>query len=124
MPNGIFEGTYGTMYYVSSMEKAVKYYREVFGATPTFESAEWTEFNLDGHRLCLHISDPDRDLTESGGGILITSVENIKDLVPRLKDKGVEFIRDVLEVHPGAYAADFKDPAGNVVSLYEDTGQR
>jgi len=114
-------GNFGTMYYVADMKKAVDYYKNAVGLTKiTYESPEWTQFDLgDGTSLCLHLKGDDgKALSE--GGVLITKVKNLKELVPALKEKGVEFCQDITEVHPNAYAADFKDPDGNVVSLFED----
>jgi predicted enzyme related to lactoylglutathione lyase len=45
-------------------------------------------------------------------------------LVPELQKAGIEFQRGIHEVHPGAFSADFFDPSGNMVSLYEDTNKR
>lgn len=116
----IVKGNYGTMYYVADMKKATDYYKNFLGLKPRFESNEWTEFDLgDNTSLCLHGMGDTKPLTQ--GGVLITKVKNIKTLVPDLKKKGMEFVMDVKEVHPGAWAADFKDPSGNVVSLFEDT---
>jgi len=115
-----FQGTYGTMYYVKDMKKSVQYYKEVFNLTPEDESDEWSTFNLNGHRICLHGEDPKNQGTENG--ILITSVRDLEKVVYELKTRGVEFIQDITQVCEGGYAADFKDPSGNVVSLLEYKG--
>ncbi len=117
------QGAYGTMYYVKDMKKATDYYKAMLGLKPRYESKEWTEFDLgDNTALCLHGSDDEKDLVKEGG-ILIAKVKNIKALVPELKQRGMEFVREINEVHPGAFCVDFKDPAGNIVSLYEDTNR-
>lgn len=112
-------GTYGTMYYVRDMAKAVEYYREQLGLKPTFESPDWTEFSVNGHALCLHIARQD----SSCPGVLILKVKGLEALVSRMKSKGVEFTGPIKEVHPGAYSADFRDPDGNTISLYENRGE-
>ena len=114
-------GTYGTMYYVKDMKKAVDYYKTIFGLKTRFESPEWTEFDVSGHGLCLHAIGKDMKTTPSTGGVLITKVRGIKKLYEELKNTGVEFNGPVKEVHPGAWSADFKDPSGNTLSIYEDT---
>jgi len=117
----IIQGNYGTMYYVQDMKKATAFYA-VLGMKARYESAEWTEYDLgDGTALCLHGIDPNGKAPSTKGGILITKVKDIRDVVAGLKGKGYEFVKDVGEVHPGAYSASFLDPSGNVVSLYEDT---
>lgn len=112
-----FHGTYGTMYYVHDMAKSVAFYKEKFNLAPSFESPEWTEFDLDGHALCLHAHDPRESFQH--GGCLITKVSDINGLVASLKGDGIEFVGEVKEVYPGAYSAEFKDPNGNVLSIYE-----
>lgn len=112
-------GSYGTMYYVKDMEKVAAFYRAALGVEPRYQSSEWTEFDLgDGTSLCLHGVGPgQKRLAE--GGVLIAKVSDLKGVVAGLKEQKVELLRDIHEVHPGAYSADFRDPEGNVVSLYE-----
>jgi predicted enzyme related to lactoylglutathione lyase len=109
------KGTYGTMYYVKDMPKAAAFYKEKFGAKPTFESPEWTEFNFGGTALCLHKAGGPKDHVN---GSMILRVEGLAALVAELKAAGVD-VSPVHEVHPGATASDFCDPSGNVVGLYE-----
>ncbi|MFI5350963.1 MAG: VOC family protein [Elusimicrobiota bacterium] len=109
------KGTYGTMYYVKDMAKATKFYQERLGAKPAFESPDWTEFSFGGSSLCLHKAGGPKD---HANGSMILHVDGIRALVADLKAAGVE-VSDVHEVHPGAYSADFRDPSGNVVGLYE-----
>ena len=56
--------------------------------------------------------------TPDRSGVLVARVSDIHTVVTRLKGAGIEFVRDVHEVHPGAYSADFRDAEGNMVSLY------
>ncbi|MCB9027351.1 MAG: VOC family protein [Bdellovibrionaceae bacterium] len=115
-----FKGTYGTMYYVKDMNKTVQYYKDMFNLTPEDESPEWTTFSFDGHRICLHACG-EKDKVE-GNGILITNVTKLDEMVVELKKRGVEFIKDITQVCEGGYSADFKDPSGNIVSLFEYKG--
>lgn len=116
-----FDGTYGTMYYVYDMAKSVKYYKDMFNLTPTEESPQWTTYELNGHNICLHAVGPDQKV--DGKGILITKVKGLTGVVKELKSRGVEFVMDIHQVCEGGYAADFKDPSGNVLSMFEYTGQ-
>lgn len=116
-----YSGTYGTMYYVDDMAKAVSFYKEALGVSPTMESPEWTEFNFGGHALCLHLKRAGDPNTEKNG-ILIIKAKGLKNLYASMKQKGVEFTHEPREVHPGAIATDFSDPSGNLVSLYENLG--
>lgn len=109
-------GTYGTMYYVKDMAKTVEFYKKSLKLKPAYESPEWTEFNLGGPSLCLHLAGGPNEFVNAS---LIIHVEGIRQYVEDLKAAGVKVTTEVHEVHPGAFAADFRDPSGNVVGLYE-----
>jgi len=114
------KGTYGTMYMVSDMTKSVQYYKEVMNLTPEEESADWTTFNLNGHRICLHSVAPGTEI--DGKGVLIASVVNLDAMVVEMKKRGVEFVKEVHQVCEGGFAADFRDPSGNLLSMFEYRG--
>lgn len=115
-----FDGAYGSLYYVSDMTKSVQYYKDMFNLTPTMESPEWTEFNLNGHTLCLHGVKEGTKI--DGKAILITKVKGLDAVVAELKQRGVEFKGDIHQVCEGGFAADFVDPSGNTISLFEFKG--
>jgi hypothetical protein len=108
-------GTYGTMYYVKDMGKATAFFKKNLGLKPSRESAEWTEFSLPGHALCLH-SGLKEDAPRSG--ILILHVENVKAARSALLAKGLK-VSTINEVHPGAHACDFTDVDGNAMAIYQ-----
>lgn len=115
------KGTYGTMYYVTDVPKTAQWFKERLGVKATFESPDWTEFSVAGHSLCLHKAGKDATGKEGkpNNTSLILHVDGLRPMVEGLKAKGVTFQADVHEVHPGAYAATFVDPDGNLVGLYE-----
>ena len=113
-------GTHGTMYYVSDMKKSVAYYKMLYGKEPLFESPDWTEFDLNGTHLCLHIAEDSSKI--DGKGTLIHKVRNLKEMIPSLKQMGVEIERDYHEVCEGGFSVDFRDPSGNRLSLFEYLG--
>lgn len=115
-----YQGTYGTMYYVNDMKKSVAFYKEILNLTPEDESPEWTTFDINGHRICLHATENGAAI--DGKGILITNVKDLDGMVAELKKRGVEFTQDIKEVCEGGYAADFRDPSGNILSLFEYKG--
>ncbi len=57
-----------------------------------------------------------------GKGVLIASVSDLDGVVAEMKKRGVEFIKDVHSVCEGGYAADFRDPSGNILSMFEFRG--
>jgi predicted enzyme related to lactoylglutathione lyase len=121
----LFKGTYGTMYYVKDMKKAVAFYRDVVGLTTQMEDEGWTQFDLGGHALCLHATGdrtrlmPQADKATATNGILILEVTDIRTVVSSLKEKRVEFLGDVTDMGPHGMCADFRDLDGNIVSLYQ-----
>lgn len=122
MSNPTVIGTYGTMYYVNDMKKSVAYYKDHLGFTQVNESEGWSEFSLPGgNRLCLHGTDANTKKPQNG--IMILEVKKLPELVKKMKANGAEFAGDIHPVHPGAHSIDFRDPSGNVVSLYEDTNK-
>jgi catechol 2,3-dioxygenase-like lactoylglutathione lyase family enzyme len=113
--SGKILGTYGTMYYVKDMKKSVEWFSSRLGLKPDHESKDWTEFHLGGHALCLHLAKKD---PYPANGSLILHVGDIKGIVASLKKAGAT-VEEPHEVHPGAWAADVRDPDGNVLSVYE-----
>ena len=112
-----FKGTYGTMYYVKDMTKALTYYKERFGFKTRMESPDWAELELPGGQaICLHKADPKRPSTP--GGTMIINVVKLKELCAHLKETGVKFEGEPHNVHAEDYTIDYIDLDGNHVNLY------
>ena len=111
----MIQSTYGTMYYVDDMKKSISFYKSNLGITPTYESPEWTEFSVGGHNLCLHAKNPGE--TYTANGVLIFSVDGIKNLFEKMKQEDLN-VYNLHEVHPEAWTFNLKDLSGNEVSLY------
>ena len=109
-------GSYGTMYYVRNMKKAVTLYKKKLGLSPATESPFWTEFNVKGSRLCLHIAD--KKMKKLPGGIMIINVKGMTKLVAALKKAGVKFNGNPHPVQGKDYTIDYYDSDKNLVSLY------
>jgi hypothetical protein len=109
------KSTYGTMYYVDDMRKSVAYYRKLLGIKPAFQSPEWTEFNVGGHRLCLHAKR--RGERYRPNGVLIVGANGVKALHQKLKRKKHR-VDGLHEVHPAAWTFTLTDATGNEVSFY------
>lgn len=110
-------GTYGTMYYVRDMKKAVAYYRDAVGLELGMESDYWAEFKAEnGKNLCLHLAEP--SMKDLPGGVIILNVTKMNDLVKKLRAQGVEVTGEPKHVHADDYTVDFVDPDGNCVSYY------
>lgn len=112
-----FIGTYGTMYYVRDMAKAVNFYKERFGIKPRMESPDWVEIERPGGQvLCLHKADA--KMKNLPGGIMIWNVVKMTDLLSQLKKAGVKLEGEPHNVHGDDYTVDFIDDDGNHINLY------
>ena len=108
------------MYYVHDMKKSVQYYQEMLNLTPEEESSQWTTFNLNGHRICLHATEANVEI--NGHGVLIASVTNLEEMTAEMKKRGVEIVKDIHQVCENGFAVDIKDPSGNLLSFFEYRG--
>lgn len=109
------KSTYGTMYYVDDMRRAVAYFKKLLGGKPRYQSAEWTEFAIGGHGLCLHAKE--RGQKYRPNGVLIVNVKGVKALSDKFKRQKLN-VSGLHEVHPGAWTFTLKDPSGNELSFY------
>ncbi len=109
-------GSYGTIYYVKNMKKAVEFYTKKLGVKPTTTDDYWSEFDLKGARLCLHLAD--KKMKKLPGGVMILSVKKLTALVAALKKSGVKFLGKPHQVHGDFYTVDYYDADKNLVSLY------
>src|SRR4051812_20231732 len=106
---------YGTMYYVANMKQSVDFYREVAGLKPTNESADWTEFDVGGSKLCLHSTKPEGNYPLNG--IIIFNIDKVKAHFEEMKSSGLN-VFGLSEVHPGAWTYHLRDHNGNEHSFY------
>lgn len=109
------KGIYGTMYYVTNMKQAVEFYRKKLGLSPTSESPEWTEFDMGGHKLCLHATRPEE--SPPLNGVLIFSADDVKKKFEKLKTDGLN-VFGLHEIYEGAWTFHMRDHDGNEHSFY------
>jgi lactoylglutathione lyase len=110
--------------FVSDMQRAVAFYRDVLGLPLRFESPVWTEFATDGATLALHASErpnspQDNSRHNSAGqcrpGL---SVPNLDEFHQRMVEKNVPCVQEPKETF-GARIAQYRDPDGLVISVAE-----
>lgn len=111
----MIQNTYGTMYFVDDMKTAVNELRQSLGIEPSHESADWTEFNLGGHNLCLHIKGDDEHHTQNG--VLIFNLNEVKGSFKKMQDEGHN-VFGLKEIHPGGWTFHLKDSSHNEYSFY------
>ena len=116
--------------YVSNMEQAVAFYRDVFGLPLKFETPGWTEFATEGATLALHAvgggAAGERDAEhalEAGRWHSGFSVPDLDAFHSRMVEKGVPCVQQPRDVF-GARVAQYRDPDGLTISVSESRGGR
>lgn len=107
--------------YVKDTKKAVEFYRDTLGMTVKVDSPEWVEFETgSATTLALHKSDESPAKTESTE--LVFAVEDIFEAYKQLKEKGVKFCNEPMQVceegDKVGYSATFSDIDGNRLAIY------
>jgi predicted enzyme related to lactoylglutathione lyase len=111
----MFKSTYGTMYYVNDMKSAVNFYSNKLGLKPSNESPDWSEFDIGGHKICLHVKESGKSYKPNG--ILIFNHVGVKSLHDRMARDGIN-VSALHEVHPGHWTFEVTDCCGNQTSVY------
>lgn len=105
--------------FVSDMERAVGFYRDVLGLPVRFTNPFLTEFELDGFTFGLQYMA--KEYMSTGVGVTIDfRVDEIEQKVEQLQRHGTEFVAIVLD-QPYGKLAKFRDPDGNLLGLFEQT---
>lgn len=107
--------TYGTMYYVDNMKEAVAYYKKTIGAVAAYESDDWTEFDLGGHKLCLHAKRAGEKY--DANGVMIINQDGLKALYEQMKNDKLN-VFGLHEIHPNAWTFHMKDASQNEISFH------
>ena len=108
--------------YVRDLAAMKRFYSETLGfGNPLVDGRFWVEFKLpDGDtHFALHRSE-DHDHAGQGQGAIRLSFEvaDIQRLVGQLKQRGVTFHYEPRKEY-GFWLAEFEDPEGNVLRLYQ-----
>ena len=111
--------------FVSEMNRAVSFYRDVLGLPVRFESPGWTEFATDGATLALHPSEEtnseqsDPQYIPAGRCRPGLSVPNLDEFHKRMIERRVRCIQEPTEIF-GARVARYLDPDGLAISVGEE----
>jgi catechol 2,3-dioxygenase-like lactoylglutathione lyase family enzyme len=108
---------------VSNMDSSVRFYTEVLGMKLTNRFGDhWATVDAGkGLIIGLHPASPKYPAPGTKGGMLIGLEidEPIQQLVDRLRSKGVRFLGPVINDEGAGSFADFEDPDGNRIYLWE-----
>jgi catechol 2,3-dioxygenase-like lactoylglutathione lyase family enzyme len=117
-PPSVVERLDLVFYWVSDMERAVSFYRDVLGLKlMRQDSATWAEFDAGGRRFALH-SAGDGQPVGGGGATAVFAVRDLNLAKGELSARGVTFTHEG-DVEGYARFASFLDPDGNSVQLIE-----
>ncbi len=108
---------------VSNMDNSVRFYTDVLGMklTNRFDDHWATVEAGKGLTIGLHPSSPKHPRPGTKGGLLIGLEidEPIQEIVDRLQGRGVHFLGPVVNDAGAGSFADFEDPDGNLLYLWE-----
>jgi catechol 2,3-dioxygenase-like lactoylglutathione lyase family enzyme len=104
-------------FHVSNLEKAAKFYEETLGLEKKYEYSSYVGFECGGVEIGLAPK-----ITEGQKVSLVSpSVEFLVDdaekVYKELKNKGVNFIKELHEEPWGGKQATFTDPDGNILEI-------
>lgn len=110
-----------TWCYVSDMDRAVTFYRDVLGLQPELVTPYWSSFHLGPVSLGLHPA-PEGSTGPHGcygrGWFMGLQVEDVRALRTKLESAGVVIEGDFHDV-PGGVVLDFVDPDGNTLEAFQ-----
>jgi catechol 2,3-dioxygenase-like lactoylglutathione lyase family enzyme len=108
---------------VSNMDASVRFYTEVLGMKLTNRFGDhWATVDAGkGLSIGLHPASPKYPAPGTKGGMLIGLEidEPIQQVVDRLRNKGVHFLGPIVNDAGAGSFADFEDPDGNWLYLWE-----
>jgi len=100
--------------FVGDMNRAVKFYRDVFGLSLKFESPGWSEFDTGETTLALH---PSSAKNPAGAVELGFTVADIQKFHQEMSAKGVQFSMPPTKQDFGGLLAQFLDSEGGHCSV-------
>ena len=100
--------------FVSDMNRAVKFYRDVLGFQLKFESPGWSEFSTGETTLALH---PTSQKNAAGTVELGFTVPDVQEFHKEMSAKGVQFTMPPTKQDYGGLLARFVDSEGGHSSV-------
>src|SRR5437870_5356050 len=111
----MFEKLGLVMVVVSDMSRSVAFYRDVLGLNLRFETPDWTEFDVGGVKLALHIAGPHLSVNPDGGVGFGFYVQDIESTLADLAARGARVVHKSQEEF-GVLAL-IPDPDGYIVQI-------
>jgi lactoylglutathione lyase len=110
--------------YVSDMEKATHFYRDLLGLAQISQSEQWSEFNVGPAHLALHWSSLDDEVqgqpvVPAGNAELVFEVEDLDRACAEIREKGGAVEGPQMMEGLNVRVAFLRDPDGMAIELIE-----
>jgi lactoylglutathione lyase len=116
MKKSTFLGLRTTIYKVSDITAAKKWYAKIFGVDPYFDEPFYVGFNIAGYELGLQPEEnPSR--AKEGGVVSYWGVEDVDAVFKLFLSNGATSFEEPTEVGGGIIVATVKDPWDNLVGI-------
>lgn len=109
--------------YVKDTDKSVPFYKDTLGMKVKVNHPGWVELETGSTTLALHGEDPEQGTPGTGDrAVMVFGVDNVHEAYDSLKAGGVKFEHGPHEVceegDKVGMSADFRDPDGNLLSIF------
>lgn len=113
-----FHGLRTVVYMVNDLKAATKWYTEVFGQEPYFDTEFYVGFNIGGYELGLH---PQKEPMEKTANVYAYwGVDNVPEMYEQLLNKGCAVLEKPTDVGEGIVLAAVTDPWGNTLGIIDN----
>ncbi len=110
-----FQGLRTVVYMMPDLKVATKWYTEILGIEPYFNTPYYVGFNVGGYELGLH---PKADETTTGDNVYAYwGVADVPETMDKLIAAGATLHEKPTDVGEGIILAAVKDPWGNVFGI-------
>lgn len=106
-----------TTFYVSSLEKAAKFYEETLGLEKKYEYSSYVGFECGGVEIGLILKLKEVQKISPASPSVEFLVDDVEKACDELKSKGVRFIKGLHEEPWCGKQATFTDPEGNILEI-------
>lgn len=116
----MIKGIAGVIIWTANTERLATFYRDVLDMEPVSQRDGFMAFQFGDLRLTITDHSEVKGEAKDPLRIMVNlAVDDIHSAYQRLREKGVEFLREPEKEHWGGYVATFKDPDGNVLQLLQ-----
>ena len=104
-------------FYVSDLKKATKFYEEILGLEKKYEYPSYVGFECGGVEIGLIPKLTERQRVSPLSPSVEFLADDVEKVYNELKNKGVEFIKELHYEPWGGRQATFTDPDGNILEI-------